>query len=73
MQSKDSQESFPTPQFKGINSSASYRVLFVQEAFRVCLMSGMGRGDGVTEVNTTQADCEGLHSGGEGDDGKSHY
>ena len=36
-------------------------------------MSGMGRGDGVTEVNTTQADCEGLHSGGEGDDGKSHY
>ena len=36
-------------------------------------MSGMGLGGGVTEINTTQAGCEELHSGGEGHYGKSHY
>ncbi|KAI4564799.1 hypothetical protein MJG53_015811 [Ovis ammon polii x Ovis aries] len=33
-----------------------------REAYSVYLMSGMGLGGGVTEINTTQTDCEGLHS-----------
>lgn len=36
-------------------------------------MSSMGLGGGVTETDTTQAGCEELRSGGEGDYGKSHY